>query len=325
MATVLTGEYTWSCRRDEEGHRTYSLTHRVRSTTGLDGPAEVLRTPGLPQVGSVWFFFADLDVYAWCRATADVQPEVKGERCLYWRVTQEFSTKPVPADKQRCQDFPVEDPLLEPQKVSGSFVKYTVEGQYDRFGFPIRTSAWELIKGPQNEWDRGRPQVVVEQNVAALDLALVTSMYETVNSVPMWGLLPRCLKLSEFTWERRFQGVCSVYYVRRFTFDVDFNTFDRDLADAGTMVIRGHWDTDRNSPTSGQYIVDSGMSEDNPAHFQRYQDPKGNPGQVILDGHGRPFDEDQVTTGTGDDQAGVRHVEYYPESNFLLLGVPLFF
>lgn len=286
MATAIRGgPRTKSADRDDEGHTTYKVTYLVKSDDKLDGPAVVLATPGLPAPGAFYFLDNDSDAAAWCRFGASVKQVEARE--LWWDVEFTFSSKPLDRDKQKCSDFKVESPLLEPQKISGNFQKYTEEAVRDRYGRPITNSAWEQLRGPQVEFDRNRPQVKVEQNVAALQLDLVTPMVDTVNALPLWGLPRRTVKLSNFSWERQFHGACYLYYKRTFEFDVRFETFDRDLLDEGTKVLNGEWDT-----TSGEWVVrniaGAAPSRHNPRHFIRFKDRQGENSRVILNGQGLP-------------------------------------
>lgn len=327
MPGNLVGPKTWSCERDEDGHRTYTIRHLVRMDSVTEGPAEALRTPGLPVNGSSWAFDDDVDLWAWCLPTARVTPKVDdGEPNEYFEVEQQFSTRP--QDRERCHDTPVEDPLLEPDRVSGTFTKYQEEAVFDRFGDPLKNSAHEQFRGPQVEFDANRPVVRVEQTVADLQLSLLAQLIDTLNDSTLWGFPARRVKLSNVSWEKKYYGPCYVYYTRTLEFEVRYNGWDRCLLDEGTKVLNGHW-----SPSTGAWNVDDvgGQSANasNPAHFIRFTDRNGNPARVVLDGSGLPAD---VSIGFGTATATVAGegpgqlcFEYYGEGNFLLLGIPLIF
>lgn len=331
MATeLIQGVRTYSMQRDADGYREYKLTHLVRAGVN-DGPFNVLNTPGLPLPGSAWIIGNDVDLWSWCRpdAVVTIHQEKEGDANLYWRVEQTFSNKPLPRDSQRCQDVAIEDPLLEPQRVSGSFTKFTEEATTDRDGNPIKNSAHEPIRGVQAEFDQNRPNVRIEQNVAVLDLALCTSMVDTVNDGPLWGLPERCIKLSNFSWERRFYGLCYIYYVRSFEFDINFNTFDKDLLDEGTKVLNGDWDNQARWQLKNLGdLADIAPDPANPGHFKQILDKDGNLTRFILNGAGLPAEVEVVSPGgvvSPPSDPGTVHVERYPESNFLLLGIPVIF
>lgn len=244
MAPVLVpGQREWSCTRDEDGHREYKIVHLVRSAY-TDGPANVLQTPGLPFPGSWWLVDGDVDIWAWCRANATVTPLVTNEPNNHFLVESTFSTRPPSFERgseQRPDDIQIEDPLLEPQKISGEFDSIREEQIYDRFGVAITNSAWERLKGPQVEFDVSRPKVRIEQNRAALELPLLAQFANTVNAAPLWGLPARTVKLSHISWARQFYGPGIPYYTRSFDFDIDYNTWDRNLLDEGTKVLQGDW------------------------------------------------------------------------------------
>lgn len=312
MAASVEGtQVKWSLERDAEGHRDYKVTHLVRSET-TDGPATAINASGLPAVGSVWNFDDDIDLWAFCLPTASVtiHQEKEGDPNRWWRVTQTFTTRP----HSRCQDESIEDPLLEPQKVSGSFVKYTKEVTHDRNDVPIMSSSKEFFRGPQVEFDHNRPTVRVGQNVASLGLATFSQMIDKVNDAALWGLPVRTIKLSNVTWERKYYGLCNVYYTRVFDFDINFDTFDREIVDEGTKWLDGDIVGEEGATA---YQKATGMVKTNPVHFARAKDRRGENMRVLLDGNGEPL---------GDDVDPVKiDVEYYGEANLLLLGIPTSF
>ena len=117
---------------------------------------------------------------------------------------------------KRCNTTSIENPLAEPQKVSGTFIKYTRELVWDKDGDLLIYSSHEPIKGGDVEFDRNRPSVRVEQNVSGLGLATFAAMVDTLNDATLWGLVARCIKLDNVSWERKLYGVCTYYYTRIF-------------------------------------------------------------------------------------------------------------
>lgn len=321
------GPRTWNMVRDKEGHRDYDVIHLVISDlVGVDGPAAVLTTPGLPQIGDIWTFGNDIDTWAFCHpdARVTVHEEVEGHKPRVYAVMQRFSTRPM----ARCQDLSVEDPLLEPPRISGTFVKYTKEATKDKDGNQIKSSSHEVIRGPQVEFDHNRPAVRIEQNVADLELDVIASMVDTVNNAELWGLGARKIKLSNAPWERKFNGLCDLYFTRILEFDIDDNTFDKTAVDEGTKALRGEW---HNYGTQANpnwlWKLEPNVDKNNPAHFDQFLDTRGNPGRTLLDGQGQPLDftvpGTGTSTGTGALTTGAEiDVQYYPESDFTQLGIP---
>jgi len=319
VTATLVGPRSWSGSRDDQTFTEYELVWLVRTTDTLDGPNVVMNCPGLPTVGSTWNIGNDSDQWAYCYPTLKVTMHgvQEGMPGYLWTVAQKFSTKPL----IRCNDTPVQDPMQEPMKISGSFVKYTQEYRYDRFGNFLTNSALELLRGPDTEFDANRPTVRIEQNVLSLDLPTFSAMVDCVNAYPLWGLPARCIKLSEPTWERKTVGTCSYYYTRTLNFDINFNTFDRYVGDFGTMVLKGQWNT-----TTGAYVVSRGADRTNPQHFMRYVDIAGNPATVVLNGYGLPAGTTlNLGTGTSGGSTGPMgqiKIERYSEADFTLLNIP---
>ena len=321
---------------DESGHRTYRIVFRVLSDDKFDGPAAVMQTPGLPLPGSLWAFGNDLDVYAWCRPGMRVRkaPGVKPGPVRHWDVERTFSTKVAApsggtssgrpgssgpgkgGNRQGCHDGRVEDPLLEPMGVSGSFIKRIAVADFDRHGNAILTSSWEKLLGSASEWEESNPTVTVEQNVPNLQLDLCTSMLDTLNDAPLWGLPARTWRLVNFDWERKYHGLCYPYYVRRFSLEANYKlvtdeftgavvlqpAWDRVIDDAGVMALRGSWGAADNVGTgtlneTGWELETIGGVLPNPSKpgdFTRYRDREGNFANTVLNGMGIPYDPDDA-------------------------------
>ncbi len=171
MAGVVKGRLGWSLARDDVGFRLYRVSHLVESLYA-DGPQAAMNAVGLPMIGAPWNYGNDFDPWAFCRPTLSATTwKVKNELNKFWKVDQVFSNKPL----DRCQDETIEDPLLEPQKVSGTFVKSTKEagkgyaslaaaaagGERTKL---LATSSFEALRGINV--DLNHPTVKIEQNVA---------------------------------------------------------------------------------------------------------------------------------------------------------------
>jgi hypothetical protein len=361
MACTTLGPYTWHGERDDEGHRSYHIAFKVKSTDPLDGPFTVLLTPGLPRTGDLWVFGNDADCWAWCHPQTTIRAlSPPGHPTSAWLVERMFSTKPI----KRCQDKTVEDPLLEPQKISGNFVKYTEEARFDRKGYQLLYSSFEQISGPHAEFDANRHTIKVEQNVADLQLPLISGMNNTVNDATLWGVPKRCIKLSDVGWERVLWGTCTYYFKRNFTFEIRMPVtlysssgtgeatgtvpgWDRMIQDKGSRCVRGRWDTDIKhyySPdaaenTYGTYLIDGFIDMDNLtiADMMQAKDFYGENTTIPLNGnaypalHMVPNGEAQVkqfgvaVSDPKSDNVGQILVEKYDESDFTCLNIPLDF
>lgn len=296
MAASSSGIKRISLDRDDDGHRTLNATYLVRALV-TEGPLTVMAASGLPATGSTWngaSKFTESDAWMFCTPYCKVSPQVTDEETTAWLVEKRFTTNPT----KRCQDAAIENPLSEPDRIGGSFVKYTREATLDRFGKRITNSAFEQFRGASVERDYNRPTVSIEKNLATLPLSTFAPMIDTLNDATLWGLPARCIKLSNVSWTRKVYGTCTYYYTVGYEFDIDNNTFDRDVLDEGTRHLA------------------PGGSVGNPRHYVAYRDPVlGDAGRCILDGSGGLWDG---TTGS----AGEIHIEFYAESNFLTLGIP---
>jgi len=292
MSAIVEDIVDWGATRDKDGHRFYNIDWLVRTTDVLDGPNIVFGASGLPLIGSTWAFGNDSDLFAYCWPDWKVKPLVRGERDNHWVVSQTFTTKPL----ERCQDTSVDNPLTEPDRLSGSFVKYTQEMDKDKDGKAIKTSSHEVVRGSVVEFDANRPQVIIEKNILILPLGTIADMVDTVNDNNMWGLTKRMVKLSDVSWSRKLYGSCTFYFVVSYTFDVDKKTFDRKFLDEGTKVLQ------------------PGGTATNPTHFDLYKDSNGQNTKVLLNGSGAAL--------TDANSPVFKDVKYYPEKNFFQLGIP---
>jgi hypothetical protein len=293
------GPRTWSSSQDEEGYVTYTVVNLVITDDPHDGPQQARETPGLYVPGSLYQIGNDSDFYAWCRWNDKITPLYKNEQVREYEVEQYFSNKPLPPEKNRCQDVKIEDPVRQPAKISGAGSKYSEEATYDRFGNQLLNSAQEMLRGPHVEFDANRPTIKISMNVLSYDLCvLAQAMQDHVNSAPLWGWPPRCVKLSSAPFQKLFYGGCSVYFQLDLEFEINPRTFDRDLIDEGTKALHGRW----NLATGAWDLIDiNGKPPNplNPAHFDRFKDRKDEACRCILDGHGKPLvtlDPDAVLT-----------------------------
>ncbi len=139
------------------------------------------------------------------------------------------------------------------------------------------------------EFDNNRGVVKIKQNTGSffLGVTLPSIMLNCVNDRELWGIPARCIKLSSAPTDRKFYGHCEVYWARSLEFEIDRNTWDREILDEGNKVLHGHWNT-----TTGEWTLDNinGAEPDefNPEHFDQFKDKNGENCRVVLNGHGLP-------------------------------------
>lgn len=303
MVAIALGRLTWKGGRDDEGYRFYDLTSRVLTNNVDDGPYQVMQAVGLPEVGSPWSFGNDFDPWSYCWPTMEVNPDVEDEPNKWWTVIQRFSNKPF----NRCQDTQIENPLAEPPRISGTFVKRSKLVDTDRHGKAIKSSSHEVIQGLEK--DASVPAVTIEINVGSLELDDLSSIIDHVNDEELWGFDPRCVKLSNLTWSRNVYGVCGFYYTIKFDFDINPDTFDeKKVMDRGFKkfdLLR--W--------AGVGTGDA--ARDDPEKFVMIRDKNGEKvtEPMLLDGYGNVLTD--VTN-----PVYLPTIEFYDEVNFLEYGIP---
>jgi hypothetical protein len=361
-ATVMGGPITWRLDRDDDGFRTYRVAYLVQASRLDSPRIVMYASglPMIGQGFQVSGFFG-YDEWCWCRPemSVRVEQEREGDPAQYYRVECVFSNKwDGNARSMRCGDTEVGDPTLEPMRVSGGYSSYPWEARYDRHGNRLVTSANEPVTGAAVTFDYKLPTVHVEQNVMDLGLSTWSGMVNTVNDRPLWGVPARFVKLVNASWQRKIYGRCSFFYVRQFDFEVnnfikdkdgDLIGHDREIWDTGSMCLRGRWVTDASHADYGAFMLlantqaTTAQENDDPfdgveklsevpmGDFMAYKDMNNEHTRVWLDGMGRPAnatlvdrDYNPVTVPSGSTAGPPANwvVQYYPESNFLLLGIP---
>lgn len=307
MSAIVKGRLDWSKSVDAEGYRNYKLLLLVEADDAQDGPHTISQASGMPIVGTPWLFGNDNDFWAFCWPTASFTPILTKEPNRYWQAELNFSNKPM----SRCQDNSIEDPLLEPPKISGSFTRWTKKAKRDRNGKMIKSSSHEPIDGL--EVDANRPSIVIVQNLPTAGVEGFAEMVDTLNDAPLWGMDERKIKLSNVSFDQKIYGTCNFYYTRTLEFEVRREGFDfEDVLDVGWKVRRGKWEG-----TPLAWNPDDDADNTDPNDFIVFKDSKGEnfPQRTPLDGQGDPL-TDPLTP------VYIPTVEYYPESNFALLGIP---
>lgn len=296
MSATLKGMLEWSVERDQEGYRQYKIKWLVETDDKWDGPQVVSNTPGLASIGSTWQYGNESDPWSFCWPNMTITPVVTKEPNYWWHVDQIFTNKPL----KRCQSTTIENPLNEPPKISGSFVRYTRKTEVDGLGNMILSSSHEPIPVDR---DDSTHEISIEVNSLVLGLPVYTALLHCVNDRPLWGLLPRRVKFSNMSWQRQLYGTCTFFFTKKMDFEIKFNGWDEsEVADAGYKVFDA-------SKTNGDRT--------NPTHYKLAVDDRGNspPQRVLLDGNG-----ERLTDATN--PVFLSPILLYPGANLLTLGIP---
>jgi len=300
MTITNHGRIEWGGGREKDLHRTYWIKFLLETDDDLDGPQTLTYAAGLPAVGASWTYGNDNDAYALCWPTVECETVIKREPNFWWILKYTFSTRPF----RTCATNEIENPLTQPDIITGSFVGYQERTFLRRDGSPILSSSLEPIWVQK---DKNMPTVSITQTVASLGLSTFSQMIDTVNDATLWGMAKRHIKLRNVPWKRLVWGSCTYYYQRTLQFDVRYDSFDeKKVRDMGHRVI----DPDK-------LAKDPGLDRTKPENFTRASDDRGNIEKVIL----LDLNGEQCT-----DPVNHTHylpaIELYNESNFLTLGVP---
>ena len=272
----------WSLEMNDDGHRDYTVFWPVQTTSVYDGPDIAITAPGLPTPGASLAIGNTIDPWAFYQRKGSAKLiKSRGNR-KFWDVALHYTTLPT----KRCQTNKIENPLMEPHRVSGEFRKYTAEATEDKDGDPLVNSAHERFKGPVVSRDFNRPSIHLEMNVAWLNLTVLAGYVDAVNDSTWWGQSARKIKCSEFDWQRVLYGTCNYYFIAKFTFELKEDTWDFKVLDEGAKILE-----------NGEAI--------------QYKDTREENTTTLLDGSG------QATT-----TPYYHEFRVYPEKDFSTVGWP---
>ena len=319
MTVRLVGLKNQSMSRDDEGHRTYELTHHYRTDDPLDGPETVLQlVNAVHPVGSAYLDGNDYDPWAFRTPELSVSPHrdvQEGDHILDWIVTSKFTTKPM----SRCNDTTIDNPLLEPVSISGDFVHVSREMKRDRKGKPLLHINGEPMIGPEVEEKISYPALTLSFNSAVFPLAAINLLINKVNDAPLWGLPKRCIRFTDCKWERVLYGVCFYYFKLSYSFETNLETFDKFIPAVGfKTLLKGAL-----PGLLGSYAVQKDQLGENESSvildfFGRVADP--DKPSIIVNSDGVVENPDEIQGNYSGPLIQRREIAL--EGNLLLLGIP---
>jgi hypothetical protein len=221
-ANAVTAPYDWFKESTEEGDETYTLKWKVETTAVSDGPDVAWTAAGLPSPGASLAYGGTINQWAFFQGKGGAKLLKQDTNRKLWDMTTVFSTKPT----RRCSEGRIDDPLLEPHRVRGSFTQVMEEAIFDNSGNVIQNGAGQRFTGPQSQRPKSYPTVELEMNVSWINLAWMAEYADSVNSNVQWGQPVRTIKCTVGPWERVLYGACYFYFVVRFTFELKYETWD---------------------------------------------------------------------------------------------------
>lgn len=209
---------------DKELNRTYTSSYLVANTPLYTSPSEVINASGIPNywlpytwnnITDPYAVFSNLDV-----DPRDQDPGNAGVRLRDWIVTVTHSTKDPP---QRDPNIPRGNPINEPPRLAGSFLTRMITAVRDKDDNPIVNTA-KMPFDPPLQTEDSMDTLQIEYNTKTINLKQRSEYRNTVNSVAMWGLQPRQIKLTRWAWSVRY--VPGYDYIRhQFEFNINYESF----------------------------------------------------------------------------------------------------
>lgn len=299
---------------DEEYSRSYTSTYEVITNDKTDGPALVLTADGLPRFGSSYSWYNTFDNFAYCVGGSASIREIKAS-ALVWTVEIRHETpkssksggkntrQPSTANPNPTSERG--SPVNEPWEISGSFAQFQRPTTKDMNGDPLQNTVEEPFV-PAIEIDDSRKTLVLRKNTSTISLANWVDYSDKVNSVAMWGLLPRQIKLNQWNWSVRFYGPGIGYVENQWEFHI---SYERD--DAGTVVGWTHVILNEGF----RKLVNAGESdpEKRYARITMKDQPSSKP--TLLDVNSQP-----ITAGVGTPY--YNKFQIYEERDFRNIGIP---
>lgn len=238
MAIVSSNALSASASFDQLQNRKYSIVYRVITDDPLDGPTTAANGTGLTSA-STYSFGNESDSGATFDGISSAREHGEDKGRKLWLVTAEFKTN-FDGDREHCSSTQIINPLQMPPVISGSFAQFEKALRKDAAGQDITNSAGSPITDLVR--DDSRPTLVIEINLASVNLAQLLDFRDTRNSTTFFGLPARFWKLQRSDWARAYYGTCSVYYPHRFEFHADENKWMESVPNVGFYEIDGAGD-----------------------------------------------------------------------------------
>lgn len=211
---------------DGEGNRTYGVTWAIWTDVATVGPIAVRNALGLTY-SSYYQFYDEQDLGAFFDGV-DVQGinlDQSGRLRRY--ATVKYTTRP----KKRCDEAQIDNPLLQPEKRSGSFAQFQTPLVKDIFGAAYTNAAghplFDAVK------DDSRPSLVIQKNFPLSHLPVLWSYRDAVNIDTFYGKPKRQWKVMRIAWDEVFLGTCASYAAVTLEFQHDPDMWDFEHVNAG--------------------------------------------------------------------------------------------
>ena len=200
----------------------------------------------------------------------------------------------------------IEDPLLQPPKISYGFASANEPVDRDANGNPIMNSAEETFDPPSSR-DVDDLIIRIQRNTNNFSVWTAASYKNSINSDTIWGVPPGYLMLKD--WSATYEKSASTYY---FAESMEFHIRYAAVFQGGQWVALG-WKLRR---VDEGYRVKSGVDSNNKPKYQ-----------TILDENGKMLSQPTLLDGAGNKLASgadpvYKTFDLYPSRSFAALNLP---
>lgn len=224
---VIDAYVTEASAQASESERSYTVKFRVFTNNRSDGPQEASSASIIPRRGDPYIYGADND-YGAIRSGITISLTNVRDSMKDWTIVCTFTSRPM---RTHPDAFQVDDPVLLPPEIGGSFLMMQKPVTRDKDGNCVVNSALDFFEGLTVE--DGLPTLTIAKNYATIDLAQLSDFCPSVNSTPFWGMGVRCWKLTAAPWKRLWKGSGVPYYQISYEFQLNWETWDLKPADRG--------------------------------------------------------------------------------------------
>jgi len=240
MAVVSVDAVSTRVNGEADGHRTYTSTWRVITSSRSDGASTASIATGLPTWGDYYRWGSgsgpggsnswDLGAWVHSRPTATLQSE--RDSLKVWLVTVQHTSR----SRTPEITYP-DDPLSAPWEVSRDADEWTEEATQTVDGKPIWNSALRAIGGKATEIYKTRSKWTLAKNFATVPESWLNDIERSMNSstVAMVGLThpPKTLYMRKIAVQVLYYAVNTRYFRCTFFIDQNPETHNLKLIDKG--------------------------------------------------------------------------------------------
>lgn len=197
---------------DEQGNVTYNVKYQILTSSRTDGILAILYTSGLPVFGDTYETVTESDGRASLRsASAEIADDSETLRKWIWSGV--YSSKGTDSDSNQSPQNT--DQVDWAWKASGSFAMFMRSPEADKDGRALVNTTNEPFMPPP-EIDDPQLELILEKNTPSLSLTSWSTTRGKVNSVTMWGLIPRAIKMRQWSWKVHYVSKSFAYIENRF-------------------------------------------------------------------------------------------------------------